>query len=52
MFDCVPKTPLLPVKKREVNYLFTFFCIILYYFINFAGFIDIKQTLHYKIAIE
>ena len=55
MFDCVPKTPLLPVKKKKkqiVLYYFTYFYIILYDFINCLAFIDVKQTLYYKVAIE
>ena len=49
MFDCVPKTPLLPVKKKETN----LFYMILHNFINCQGFIDIKQTLHYMLlALE
>ena len=44
MFDCVPKTSLLPVKKNEANYLIS------HNFINV--FIDIKLTLCYKVATE
>ena len=43
----------LPVKKKDINlYYFTYFYMILYDFINCPAFIDIKQTLHYKLAIE
>ena len=54
MFDCVPKRPLLPVKKKETNYLirFTLFYIILYNFVNCPVLIDVKQTLRFKIALE
>ena len=34
------------------NYHFTYFYIILYDFINYLAFLDIKQTLHYKVAKE
>ena len=50
MFDCVPKTPLLPVKKKTNLYDFMYFT--QYNFINYPVFIDIKQTLRYKVAIE
>ena len=49
MFNCAPKTPLLPVKKKKANYL-TWFYIISYNFLNYPVFIDIKQTLHYKFS--
>ena len=51
MLDCVPKTPVLPVKKRETNYLIGV-KIILFNFMICPVFIDTKQTLHYKVAIE
>ena len=36
MFECVPETVLLPVKKKKqiILYYFTYFYIILYDFIN------------------
>ena len=46
MFDCVPKTSLLSVKKNEANYLIS------HNFINCPVFIDIKLTLCYKVATE
>ena len=54
MFDCVSKIPLLPVKKRKqiLLYNFTLFYKISYNFIACPVFIDIKQTLHYKVATE
>ena len=53
MVDCVAKTSLLPVKKKETNCNdFRLFYMILYNLINCPVFIDIKQTLHYKVAIE
>ena len=43
----------LPVKEKEINlYHFIYFYIILYDFINCPAFVDIKQTLCYKVAIE
>ena len=64
MFDCVSKMPLLPVKKKRnklsyrISYVtyynilyFTWCYIILYNLITCSVFIDIKKTLHYKIAI-
>ena len=39
----------LPVKKKEIN--LTLFYIVLYDFINCPAFVDIKQTLCYKLAI-
>ena len=45
------KNSLLPVKVKETNYRIWFY-IICYNFINFPVFIDIKQTLHYEVAIE
>ena len=40
-------------KKKQItlNY-FTYFYIILYDFIYCPTFVEIKQTLHYKVAIE
>ena len=46
MLDCVA------CKEKETNYYFTHFYIILYGFINCPAFVDIKQTLLYKVAIE
>ena len=44
--------PLLPVKKKEVIlHDFTSFYIIFCNFINWLVFIDIKQTLYYKVAL-
>ena len=47
---------MLPVKDkfsvRDKLYYFTYFYIILYDFINCPAFVDIKQTLHYKVGIE
>ena len=40
MFDCVPEMSLFPAKEKET------------YLINCPLFIDKKQTLHYKEAIE
>ena len=50
MFDCVPKMPCCLYRKKEENYLKSFY-IILYNFLNCPVLIDIKQTLHYKVAI-
>ena len=47
MSDLVPKMLLLPVTKKVGKYY-----IIFYDFINCPGFIDIKQTLRYKAAIQ
>ena len=47
MLDCVACK-----EKRNKLYHFTYFYIILYDFINCPAFADIKQTLHYKVAIE
>ena len=44
MFNCAPKMPLLPVKKKWHD--------ILYNSINCPFFIVIKQTLLYKVAKE
>ena len=38
-------------KEKIKLYYFTYLNIILY-FINCQAFVDIKQTLHYKVAIE
>ena len=47
------KTPLLPFLKKIhiVLYDFISFYIILYHFMNCPVFKDIKQTLHYKVAL-
>ena len=43
----------LPLKKKEINlYYFTYFYMVLFDFINYPAFVDIKQTLHYKLATE
>ena len=42
----------LPVRKKEKLYHCKYFYIILYDFINCPAFVGIKQTLHYKIAID
>ena len=43
----------LPVKKKEINVnYFTYFYMILYDFINCPAFVDIKQFLCYKLAID
>ena len=39
-------------KRNKFLYYFTYFSIILYDFVNFSAFVDIKQTLHFKVAIE
>ena len=40
-------------KKQQIHlYYFTYFYMILYDFINCSAFVDIKQTLRYKFAIE
>ena len=39
-------------KRNKFLYYFTYFSIILCDFVNFPAFVDIKQTLHYKAAIE
>ena len=50
MLDCVACKK---KKKKKINlYYFTYFYIILYDFINCPAFVDIKQTLHYKVARE
>ena len=38
-------------EKRNKLYYFKYIYIILCDFINFTAFVDIKQTLHYKVAI-
>ena len=47
MLDCVACK-----EKRNKLYYFTYFYIILNDFINCPAFVDIKQTLHYKVPIE
>ena len=47
MFDLIPKMLLFPVKKKDSKCY-----IILHNFINCPVFIDIKQTLHYNVALE
>ena len=39
-------------EKNKFLYYFTYFFIILCDFVNLPAFVDIKQTLHYKVAIE
>ena len=52
MFNNIPKTSLLPVKEKEkklpyyINLLYK-----LYNFINCQVFVNIKQILHYKVAV-
>ena len=48
MLDCVPS------KEKETNYLMLFYKVLdyLYHFINCLASVDIKQSLHYKAAIE
>ena len=48
MLDCVTCTG----KKQIILYYFTYFYIILYGFINCPASILIKQTLHFKVALE
>ena len=48
-FDSIAKSC---KEKRNLLHYFTYFNIILYDFINCTAFVDIKQTLHYKVAIE
>ena len=43
MFNCVPRMSLLPVKKKETNYLIWFY-IIAYSFINGPVFIDVRGS--------
>ena len=53
MFDCVLKRPLLSVKKKGIIlHEFRHFHIILYNFMMCPVFIDTKQTLRYKVAVE
>ena len=39
-------------KRNKFLYYFTYISIILCDFVNFLAFVDIKQTFHYKVAIE
>ena len=39
-------------EKKQILILFTCFSIILYDFVNCPAFVDIKQTLHYKVEKE
>ena len=39
-------------KRNKFLYYFTYFYIILYDFANWPAFVDIQQTLDYKVAIE
>ena len=39
-------------KRNKFLYYLTYFSIILFDFVNCPAFVDIKQTLHYKVAIE
>ena len=48
MLDCVACKE----KSNKLTYYFTYFYMILYMTINFPAFVDIKQTLRYKLAIE
>ena len=45
MLDCVA------CKEKKILYCFTYFYIILCGFLNCPALLDIKQTLHYKVAI-
>ena len=47
MLDCVACK-----EKRNKLYYFTYFYVMLNDLINCPAFVDIKQTLHYKVAIE
>ena len=47
MLDCVACKE----KRSKFLYYFTYFYIILYDFVNCPAFVDIKQTLHYKVGI-
>ena len=47
MLDCV-----VCKEKRNKLYCFTYFYMILYDFKNCSAFLDAKQTLRYKLAIE
>ena len=48
MLDCVACKE----KRNIILYYFTYFYIILYDFVNCPAFVDIKQILHDKVAIE
>ena len=39
-------------KRDKFLFYFTYFSITLYDFVNCPAFVDIKQTLHNKVAIE
>ena len=39
-------------ERNKFFYYFTYFSIILYDFVNCPAFVGIKETLHYKEAIE
>ena len=39
-------------RNKFLYYYFTYFSIILNYFVNCPAFVDIKQTLHEKVATE
>ena len=39
-------------KRNKLTNYFTYFYILLYDLINCSAFVDIKQTLRYKLAIE
>ena len=45
MLDCA-------VCKEKKKHYFPYLYIIFYDFINCRAFVDIKQTLHYKVTIE
>ena len=45
MLDCVACK-----EKTNKSYYFLFVCMILHDFINCPAFVDIKQTLQYKVA--
>ena len=49
MFECVLKTPLLPVKKKANSLIYY---IILFNFINCPVFKNSTKTLRHKVAIE
>ena len=50
MLDCFPKWPLLSLKKKiKLSYMILHN--FLYNFVNCLVLIDIKQTLHYKVAL-
>ena len=49
MLDCVASKE----KKKQINnFYFKYFYIILYDYINCPAIVDIKQTLHYKLALQ